>query len=54
MPEGTQVPVILDLAAGSSRMANIVLQFPSAGVTHVLFFEPWVGYGVFMQQAEKQ
>lgn len=43
-----------DLGPGSSRMANIVLQFRSAGVTHVMFFEPWVGYAVFMQQAEGQ
>jgi len=43
-----------ELSSGSSQMSAAVLSFRSKGVTKVLFFEPWVGYFVFVQQATSQ
>lgn len=43
-----------DLSSGQSSMSGAVLQFRSKDVTHVLFFEQWVGYFLFMQNAENQ
>jgi hypothetical protein len=42
------------LSSGGSQMNNAVLSFRSQGVTKVLFFEPWAGYFVFLQDAQSQ
>lgn len=43
-----------DLSSGSQQMSNAVLAFRAKGVDHVLFFEPWVGYFTFLQNAKTQ
>jgi hypothetical protein len=42
------------LSSGSSEMSSAVLAFRSAGVDRVLFFEPWIGYFAFLNQARSQ
>jgi hypothetical protein len=43
-----------DLASGNAQMSNIVLRFRSEGVSNVMFFEPWVGWVLFAQNANSQ
>jgi hypothetical protein len=43
-----------DVSSGSASLSGAILKFRSAGVTHVMFFEPWDGYAFFMQQARSQ
>lgn len=43
-----------DLSNGSAQMSSAVLNFRSAGVNKVMFFEPWVGYFTFLKAAENQ
>lgn len=43
-----------DLANGSNQANNAVLRFRGADVSHVVFFEPWVGWALFTQSANAQ
>lgn len=43
-----------DIASANAQISNAVLRFRSEGVTHVLFFEPWVGWILFAQNANSQ
>ncbi len=43
-----------DLPAGGNQASNAVLRFRGANVTHVMFFEPWVGWVLFAQAANAQ
>lgn len=51
---GASISGLSDLSSGSAAMSNAVLKFRSAGVNKVLFFEPWVGYFSFLQNAQSQ
>jgi len=51
---GADINGVSDLESGSTQMSSAVLRFRADGVTKVLFFEPWVGYFVFMEVAREQ
>lgn len=51
---GASIDGATTLESGSREMSSAVLAFRSKGVTKVLFFEPWVGYFVFLNNAKSQ
>ena len=51
---GASIDGASTLASGSQEMSAAVLQFRSQGVNRVIFFEPWVGYFVFLNTARSQ
>lgn len=51
---GASIDGAQTLASGGNEMSSAVLNFRSAGVNRVIFFEPWLGYFTFMNNAESQ
>ncbi|MDP9101904.1 MAG: hypothetical protein M3N21_07145 [Actinomycetota bacterium] len=51
---GASIDSASTLGSGSQQMSSAVLAFRSKGVTKVLFFEPWVGYFEFLNNAKSQ